>query len=501
MGKAHKKDKMSYAQKKEAFWKAIISQKLRDVRDGLTNTGMEAQTRNEDGLTSIMMAAINNKPKSLDCLLDYYERRRELRRKGWIDIRDDNGRTALMMACAGGNVEMIESLLIKNAKVHLKDDGGMTARDHAVKRGKQDAIKVIDDWLRESEDEVEEDGQVYTDGLTSTQRNKLKKKQLQAQERRGMKDKAEVEEQVESDGEELGPTPTPVWPEIAKIVESIKMLRPIHEISVTRDADEGLAGGIDPALWHLSLINRLQLKLAPGVLQSLQGPSLRHLRKLNTLILNDNALTTLPEELGKLTNLKVLEVARNQLGDLPESFSNLKQLELLDLSYNKLKSTEKLEGISTLATINVCGNELTELDLDYSNLGRLHDLIASHNQITQLPDEIGELARLENLTLDNNKITGLPVGITQLKKITTLKLEENPIKDSKVVRMLKGDQRKDLWKYLIKISGGKGKKSGKKDKASKASAPPPKPPVEEDDEEDDAGFVSDDSFDITMEEL
>lgn len=135
-GKGRKNDKASYAEKKAAFWRAVQSQKISDLREGLVSTAMEAQTRNEDGLTSIMFAALNNKEKSLDFLLDWYERRRELRRKGWIDLKDENGRTALMMAAATGKVDIMHALLLKNAKLELKDFNKMDARQHAESKKK-----------------------------------------------------------------------------------------------------------------------------------------------------------------------------------------------------------------------------------------------------------------------------------------------------------------------------------------------------------------------------
>eukprot|EP00514_Thraustochytrium_sp_LLF1b_P001044 CAMPEP_0184527910 /NCGR_PEP_ID=MMETSP0198_2-20121128/11491_1 /TAXON_ID=1112570 /ORGANISM="Thraustochytrium sp., Strain LLF1b" /LENGTH=497 /DNA_ID=CAMNT_0026919683 /DNA_START=96 /DNA_END=1589 /DNA_ORIENTATION=+ len=497
MGKGQKKDKSSYAEKKAAFWRAILSEKQSDVRNGLINTGLEAQTRNEDGLTSIMFAAINGKPKSLDTLVDYYERRRELRRKGWIDLVDDNRRTALMMAAASGNVKIVDSLLLKGAATHLKDEDGKTARDHAVARKKTQVVEAIDEWLRESEDELEdEDGNVINDGLTSTQRSKIKKKQLEAQERRGAtakkNSKAEAEEASDIESDEPGPPP--IWSEVANIVESVKMLRPIQELTVIRDEPEpNVPGNVDPAAFYRTNVNRFELRLAPGVLTTLPS-DISRMRRLLHLILNENALTELPAAIGSLRHLKVLEANRNQLTSLPEELSKCSKLEVLDVSVNKISDLSPLDGLTALKTLNVSTNQLTELELDFENVTGLHDLFASNNQIAELPSEIGLVAGLTDLVLENNKIVELPTELADLKKIKELKLDGNPIKDSKVRKYLDTGARKDLWKYLQK-SGGKGKK-GKKSKKAKAAKI-----VEEEDDEDDKGFESDDSFDITMEEL
>ena len=123
--------------KKQEFWKGIMTQKLATVRWGLANAGCEAQTRDDEGHTSIMYAAAHGKHKSLGAILDFYQRRRVLRAKGWVDLRDDEGRTAMMMACAAGYVECVKCLLFVGASLELKDEAGLTARDYAVKRNKK----------------------------------------------------------------------------------------------------------------------------------------------------------------------------------------------------------------------------------------------------------------------------------------------------------------------------------------------------------------------------
>jgi len=429
-----------------------------------------------------MVAALNGKSKSMDTLLDYFQRRRELRRKGWIDIRDDDGRTCLMMACAMGNEELVESLLDKGAKSDLKDNEGLTARGHAEKRKKNNIIELLDAWFAESEEEVDEDGKVFTDGLTSTQRSKLKKRQLEMFERRGQQVKEE-EENVSEEDEAIGPPPQ--WPEIQKLVEAEKLLRPIHELNVVRTETNA---EVDPALWYQKGINRLDLKMGQA-LRSIEG--IGRMRNLQTLILNGNGLTCLPDEIGRLKSIKVLEVNNNALEALPFAIRNLTSLETLDLSNNKLSDLNALFDLQNIALLNVSNNELDTLDLDFKNLGRLHDLIISHNQISEIPTDIGLLGGLMVFNAENNQISELPLEMTNLKKITQLKMDYNPISDPKVARFLKEDQRKDLWKYLIKVGTKKGK-GGKKKAATKSEESPPPPP---------SNYESDDSFDITMEEL
>lgn len=507
MGKGKRKDKMSSSQKKTAFWEAIMSQQQRNLREGLVNTGIEAQTRNDEGLTSIMYAAYNGKAKSLDTLLDWYQRRYLLRQKGWVNLRDENGRTALMMAASRGHLECIESLINKEANAFMKDKEGRTARDYAAASKKAEAVALIDEMLRESESEDELlEGEDAADGLTSTQRSKLKKKRFQEMERRGAKDtNAKVQE--ESDDDDGAVAPPPTWEEVKKVLESIEMLREIHEISVVRqDTEPGLEGGIDPALFFLKNINRLELCLAPGVLTAIPGAQLKRLKHLQTLILNNNSLKALPSEIGKLNELKILEVAHNALESLPEELNDLKVLELLDCSFNKLTILPAL-AITCLTSLNVSGNQLNSLDIDFEGLPRLKSLIFADNNVQVIPAEVAKLSNLVDFVGDNNKIEEIPLEMTTLRKIKMFKLDNNPIEDPKVVKLLKqgGKGMKDLWKYLPKAAK---RSKDREDVSSRGNG------VEEDQASDtlaaEAGFAgnedaleydTDDSFDITMEEL
>ncbi len=61
-----------------------------------------------------------------------------------------------------------------------------------------------------------------------------------------------------------------------------------------------------------------------------------NLTNLKGLYLYDNQLSSLPAEIGNLTNLQWLSLGRNQLSSLPAEIGNLTNLKQLYLSYNQL---------------------------------------------------------------------------------------------------------------------------------------------------------------------
>jgi hypothetical protein len=433
--------------KRGQYWTSIMKEKLDTLRWTMLHSGLNvAALQDDDGHTGLQLAAANDKPKALLVMLDTLRSKRELTEA--IDVADEQGRTPLMMAAITGSAKCVDHLLYYGASVTRKSGEGLTARDYAVKHKKSDVVEVFD------EEAAVDDGKgaggpveeaVDADGLTSTQRNKLKKKQLKEAERKGMM--AAVTAAAASlpaggdddDGPAGGaggaaagtpaplpygmprlptPAPKPRWPEIQTVLDETR-----RELTVSRAGGAGgasaavpaagdaaaTAGGelVDPALWHCSLLNRLQLQV-PG-LASL-SPLVGHLSALQTLILSGNALEALPESVGLLVDLKALDVSRNALTTLPPSLEKLTKLEVVKLDHNRLTSLAALSSLTTLLTLTADSNEIADLPLNFEGLARLDTLSLSHNKLTVLPDEIGQLQALAVFNVAENELTELPAG-------------------------------------------------------------------------------------------
>ncbi|MBQ7665997.1 MAG: ankyrin repeat domain-containing protein, partial [Synergistaceae bacterium] len=84
-------------------------------------------SKNSNGLTALLYAAINNKnPGVIDALIE----------AGAEDTRDNEGRNALMLAAQWNVPEVVDALIDAGADVKAKDKSGMTALDYAYNNKK-----------------------------------------------------------------------------------------------------------------------------------------------------------------------------------------------------------------------------------------------------------------------------------------------------------------------------------------------------------------------------
>jgi Leucine-rich repeat (LRR) protein len=146
--------------------------------------------------------------------------------------------------------------------------------------------------------------------------------------------------------------------------------------------------------------------------------------------LDDGEKTShLPAELGKLSNLKVLEIhCIDNLEDLPEEIGNLKALETLNLDEGNgcvmnVAIPSSIGQLSNLKVLNLDGA------LDYSTMMHLDSGQVSNVQLKmkELPQTIANLQNLEVLDLGRNGLKEIPPQVFKLHKLRILKLDYNDI--------------------------------------------------------------------------
>ncbi|HET6327663.1 MAG TPA: COR domain-containing protein [Planctomycetaceae bacterium] len=147
---------------------------------------------------------------------------------------------------------------------------------------------------------------------------------------------------------------------------------------------------------------------------------------VDTLLLDDNLLETLPAGIADLCTLKHLSLAANRLTSLPPELGRLSQLEVLSLERNDLTELPAaLASLNSLLEVRLDGNTLPELPPVVCDLRSLHTLRLSHTSLSQLPADLRNLHQLRELRIDNNSLNTLPSQIGQLRKLTTLHAMNN----------------------------------------------------------------------------
>ena len=189
-----------------------------------------------------------------------------------------------------------------------------------------------------------------------------------------------------------------------------------------------------------------ELRLSGNVLQGMLTPRLGNLKKLETLDISNNAITTLPSNSDELSNLRVLNVSGNKLSSLPfELLISLPLIEI-DAARNRLSGNLfpiNVSGLLHLKTLDVANNSLTSLTESGSiELPSLQSLDATENRLTRMPEMLA-CTELLTLIVAGNRLSSIPQSLTSLGKLKNVDLSRNDIK--------KVDERVGLMDSLVTL--------------------------------------------------
>ena len=125
------------------------------------------------------------------------------------------------------------------------------------------------------------------------------------------------------------------------------------------------------SLWYGVTVNEngrvINIELISNNLSARLPPELGNLGYLNSLVLSQNPSLTgeIPDQIGSLINLKLLDLSNNGLtGNIPETLADISELEILKLQGNHLESLPDLTPLTALDTFDVKNNQLTFEDLE-----------------------------------------------------------------------------------------------------------------------------------------
>ena len=144
-------------------------------------------------------------------------------------------------------------------------------------------------------------------------------------------------------------------------------------------------------------------------------------------------LRHLPASLGRLTNLKELEIAcLEDLKDLPAEIGNLRKLEKLIIDNGNgcamgITIPASIGHLQNLKVLDLRGALGKAIPNAVAKLQNLEELDLSQNGLRAIPSPVASLHKLKTLRLDYSDITEIPGFIARLKSLKDLSVMNNEV--------------------------------------------------------------------------
>lgn len=163
---------------------------------------------------------------------------------------------------------------------------------------------------------------------------------------------------------------------------------------------------------------------------------------VKTLDASNNRLSSLPETVGALSNLRSLTLARNAIARLPRSLASCANLRTLVLDDNRLETLPAdpafFASLERLKTLSLKRNALVSLPEGIGLLKALSSLDVSENALTTLPSTIGQCGALEHVDVSGNPdaskssaeasfVFELPAALGSCKNLASLRCDRSRV--------------------------------------------------------------------------
>ncbi|AZD30625.1 leucine-rich repeat-containing protein kinase family protein [Pseudomonas chlororaphis] len=148
---------------------------------------------------------------------------------------------------------------------------------------------------------------------------------------------------------------------------------------------------------------------------------------LEVLNLSGNALSSLPDDLHRLTRLRVLFCSDNHFTQMPACVGQCAQLSMVGFKANRIERVPAAALPPLLRWLILTDNRIEELPDELGRRPRLQKLMLSGNRLTRLPQSLGQCHRLELIRIAANRLSELPAFLLGLPRLTWLAYAGNPL--------------------------------------------------------------------------
>ena len=156
-------------------------------------------------------------------------------------------------------------------------------------------------------------------------------------------------------------------------------------------------------------------------------PNLKKLVNLNYIEFFGAKLDSIPTEIAYLNRLKTLKIAStNDTLCLPKTLRYLKYLKDVTIENCILDSCPKeIFKIENLVFLSLMNNSIQAIPSKLHHLKKLEVLILDGNKLNEIPYQIYFAKNLRLLSVKNNFLKKLPASISQLENLTVLDVKGN----------------------------------------------------------------------------
>lgn len=148
---------------------------------------------------------------------------------------------------------------------------------------------------------------------------------------------------------------------------------------------------------------------------------------LQVLNLTGNNLSDLPEDLGRLHQLKVLFCSQNRFRHLPDGIGQCPMLEMVGFKSNQIEYVSGAALPPRLRALVLTDNRIETLPEALGDCPHLQKLMLAGNRLRELPASLARCTRLELLRLSANQLPALPDWLLQMPRLAWLAYAGNPM--------------------------------------------------------------------------
>lgn len=148
---------------------------------------------------------------------------------------------------------------------------------------------------------------------------------------------------------------------------------------------------------------------------------------LEVLNLSGNALSSLPDDLHRLTRLRVLFCSDNQFSELPACLGQCAALTMIGFKANRIVEVPGAALPPLLRWLILTDNCIETLPGELGERPYLQKLMLAGNRLQSLPQSLGNCHRLELIRIAANRLTELPHHLLTLPSLTWLAYAGNPL--------------------------------------------------------------------------